>query len=252
MNQDDLESFLDNLSQFSLIFNQADSLTENGTCKVDYQELLTSLASIFRRRGLAYHISYQRPDQPVFKLRSEREFGDDVLDQRIEFAEPERTLDLQVDNPGESIFGGIVEELKILGDLEETEQDKVLREPELNLLTSRAFQVELYSEYQRWKRYKSPFLIGLVQLKKDCLGWKPVGRVFKHISRTRDIVGLLEEGRLAGFFPSIDDPEPIKTNLFDQLEAHYKSEELALSFFSVPDDFDNWSSLKKHVFPSST
>jgi hypothetical protein len=75
-----------------------------------------------------------------------------------------------------------------------------------------------------------------------------VGRAFKHVSQSRDMIGYLEEGRVAAFFPTLYDAKPVKDKLSEQLSSRYEPEELDLSFFEVPDDYDDWNSLKKRVF----
>lgn len=248
MTSDDLDDVTENLREFSLINKKGSELRREGSSYVDFQDILLSLASIFRKKDMGYEIEYERPDKPVFRLRSDTDFSDDVREEAVNFSEPGRQLHLKTDNPGTNVFEGLLRELKILGNLEFTKEDEATREPELNLLVSRTFQAELFSEYQRWKRYETPFLIALAHLKQDDEEWEPVGRAFKHVSKTRDIIGYLGEGRVAGFFPSIYDKDSIKEDLSERLSARYDTDELELSFFTVPDDFDDWNSLKKRVF----
>jgi hypothetical protein len=243
-----LESLTESIDEFSLIEHHVDGALGTGPSTVEFQEVLLSLASILRRKELAYRVEYRRPDQPVFRLRSDQDFGEDVRDLTLNFVEPGRRLELRMDNPGEKVVEGLYQELRILADTGSDNQEEAVREPNLNLLVTRTFQAELYAEYQRWKRYDSPFLVALAYLKQDQDDWEPVGRAFKHVSQSRDMIGYLEEGRVAAFFPTLYDAKPVKDKLSEQLSSRYEPEELDLSFFEVPDDYDDWNSLKKRVF----
>lgn len=249
MKEMDLKNITDRVNEFSLIDHHVDGALGTGPSSVEFQEVLLSMASIFRRKDLAYRIEYRRPDQPVFRLRSDREpSGENVRDITLNFSEPGRQLVLHMDDPGEQVVNGLREELIILSEIGSDDREEIVREPNLNLLVTRTFQAELYSEYQRWKRYDSPFLVTLAYLKQDQDNWESVGRAFKHVSQSRDMIGYLEEGRVAAFFPSLYDPEPIKRKLSEQLSSQHEPEELDLSFIEVPDDYDDWNSLKKRVF----
>lgn len=248
MSPTEVKDLAEQIDEFSLIDNQVEGAFGDGRIPEDFQDVLLSLASILRKKDLAYTIEYRRPDQPVFRLRSDRDFGEDPREFHLDFSEPGRRLELKTDNPGEAVFRGLQQELRILSDLGTKDEDEAVREPALNLLVSRTFQAELYSEYQRWKRYESPFLVALAYLKQDQSDWEPVGRAFKHVAQSRDIIGYLGEGRVAAFFPSLYDRESRTRKLSEQLSGRYDPEELDLSFFTVPDDFDDWNSLKKRVF----
>ncbi len=244
----DVKSFLQNIEEFSLIWAISEIDHSEDNFHLDFQDVLTSLASICRQKQLAYSIEYQRPDHPNFRLHSDKHFEDDTRVCEIEFAEPGRNLQLNIECPVQELLNGLVEELRILGKLESNEAGETTREPELNLLVARTFQVELYSEYQRWKRYDTPFLVALAHLRNQDSNWKPVGLGFKHVTGTRDIVGYLGEGRVAAFFPSVTDVTEVKTDLSERLSSRFSSDELGLSFLEVPDDYDDWNSLKKRVF----
>lgn len=248
MKQTALQNLTESVDEFSLIDHHVDGALGTGPSTVEFQEVLLSLASILRRKELAYRVEYRRPDQPVFRLRSDQDFGEDVRDLTLDFVEPGRRLELRMDNPGEKVVEGLYQELRILADTGSDNQEEAVREPNLNLLVTRTFQAELYAEYQRWKRYDSPFLVALAYLKQDQDDWEPVGRAFKHVSQSRDMIGYLEEGRVAAFFPTLYDAKPVKDKLSEQLSSRYEPEELDLSFFEVPDDYDDWNSLKKRVF----
>jgi hypothetical protein len=243
-----VKQLTETIEEFSLISVESDNDMVTGSSEIDFQEILTSLASIYRRKELEYRIEYRRPDQPVFRLRSDDSHEGTTRECEIDFAEPGRNLKLKIEPPGETVLEGLIQELKILGELESTDKDETTREPELNLLVSRTFQAELYAEYQRWKRYESPFLVALAHLKQQDTSWDSVGRAFKHVAKTRDMIGYLGQGRVAAFFPSLYDSETIESNLSERLEARFEPEELELSFLQVPQDYDNWNSLKKRVF----
>lgn len=246
MSTESLETISEDIFEFSLIESFEDEITSGRISSIDFQQVLLSLASILRRRDLAYQIEYFRPDQPEFRLRSDKDFEDPVREWETEFSEPGRSLEIKTEDPGLEVFEGLVEELKILGELEPNDEE-TSREPKLNLLVSRTFQAELYSEYQRWKRYDSPFLIAVAELKTD-EDWEPVGRAFKHVSQTRDILGYLDGGRVGGFFPSLYDPDPLREDLEERLFARYSEEELELSFYYIPKDISDWNTLKKRIF----
>ncbi len=249
MKESDLQNLTDHVDEFSLIENHVDHALGTSPTGVEFQDVLLSMASILRRKELCYRIEYRRPDQPVFRLRSDQEpRGDNVREVTLNFAEPGRQLELQIDDPGEQIVNGLQQELLILSETGTDEREESVRESTLNLLVTRTFQVELYAEYQRWKRYESPFLVALAYLKQNQENWEPVGRAFKHVSQTRDMIGYLGEGRVAAFFPSLYDSESTKRKLSEQLSSRHEPDELDLSFFEVPNDFDNWNSLKKRIF----
>jgi len=249
MKESDLRTITERVDEFSIIEHHVEGALGTGPSNVEFQDVLLSLASILRRKERSYRIEYRRPDQPVFRLRSDQEpTKDEVREIILNFSEPGRRFELQMDDPGKQIVKGLRQELLILAEIGSDEREESVRESSLNLLVTRTFQAELYSEYQRWKRYDSPFLVALAYLKQDQEDWEPVGRAFKHVSQTRDMIGYLGEGRVAAFFPSLYDPEPIRRKLSEQLSSRHKPDELDLSFFEVPDDFNDWNSLKKRVF----
>lgn len=246
MNNNSLEAISQDIDEFSLIESFNDEISSGRLSTVDFQQVLLSLASILRQRELAYQLWYYRPDKPEFRLRSDKDFDGSVREFEMEFSEPGRSLELKTEDPGSQVFEGLVEELKILGELEPGD-DETSREPRLNLLVSRTFQAELYSEYQRWKRYDSPFLVAVAQLQAD-EDWEAVGRAFKHVCKTRDILGYLDGGRVGGFFPSLYAPDPVQEELRERLYARYTEDELDLSFYYIPDDLNDWNTLKKRIF----
>lgn len=248
MSSNDIEELTDKIREFSVIDRASSELSTGGPADKDFKDILLSMASIFRQKELGYNLRYTRPDKPEFRLRSDKELNENSDKLTLEFSEPGRSLELEIDSPGTDVFRGILEELRILGNLDSTEKDETVREPELNLLVSRTYQAELYSEYQRWKRYETPFLVSLAYLKNDEQDWKPAGRAHKHVGKTRDIIGYLGQNRVSGFFPSVYDTDPIRNKLSDQLSAKYDDDEIDLSFFEVPNDFNNWNSMKKRIF----
>lgn len=241
-----LETISEEISEFSLIESFDEEISSGRMGSIDFQQVLLSLASVLRKRDLAYQICYYRPDKPEFRLRSDKDFDQPSRKWEMDFSEPGRSLELKTEDPGEDVFNGLIEELKILGELEPGD-DETSREPRLNLLVSRTYQAELYSEYQRWKRYDSPFLIAVAQLNVDD-DWEAIGRAFKHVTKTRDILGYLDGGRISGFFPSLYDPDSIKEDLEERVYARYESDEVDLSFYYIPDDLSDWNTLKKRIF----
>lgn len=251
MTLDELETMSSQIHEFSLLHDIVQELNHPiDTSSFDFHDVLLSLASRLRQRDLAYHIEYARPDQPVFRLRSDRSLPEDAPEKRFNYREPGRWLLFRLEPPGEDTIEGISDELKVLGELDQDEEG-MTRESRLNLLVSRTFHAELYAEYQRWKRYGSPLLVVVVVIDDDN-DWKPAARALKHVCRTRDMVGRLRVDRLSAFFPSCLEPETIKQDIQKRMTGAYAEGGSDLSFYLLPEDVDDWNTLKNHVFEPLT
>jgi len=247
MNADELSAIASQIEEFSLIkdvLRGADRAPD--PTSFDFQDVLLSLASRLRKRELAYHIEYSRPDQPVFRLRSDRPPPDSAVEKRFRYREPGRGLMFRLESPGEEIVEGLSDELKILGELDQDEEG-MTRESRLNLLVSRTFHAELYAEYQRWKRYDSPLLVVVLVLEEG-QDWEPAARALKHVCRTRDMVGRLRVDRLAAFFPSAEEPSAIEEDIRGRILGGYPEGNVRISFYQLPGEVRDWNSLKNHVF----
>lgn len=247
MTPEDMTDIASRIDEFSLLYDVLpDSDQEVDPGSFDFHDVLLSLASRLRQRDLAYHIEYARPDHPVFRLRSDRDLPGSAAEKRFHYREPGRWLMLRLEPPGEDVIDGLSDELKILGELDQDEEG-MTRESRLNLLVSRTFHAELYAEYQRWKRYGSPLLVVVLVL-SDGTSWEPAARALKHVARTRDMVGRLRIDRLAAFFPSAEDASAIEKDLRGRITGTYPDGEADLSFYSLPGDIQDWSTLKNQVF----
>ncbi len=248
MTPQDMTDIASRIGEFSLLYDLLPG-SDAGTdpSSIDFHDVLLALASRLRRRDRAYHIEYQRPDQPVFRLRSDRTpAGESAVEKRFNYREPGRWLLMRVEPPGEDVIEGLSHELKILGELDRDEEG-MTRESRLNLLVSRTFHAELYAEYQRWKRYDSPLLVVVLVLQDDA-PWEPGARALKHVSGTRDMVGRLRVDRLAAFFPAVEDPSTIEQDLRGRMTGAYPDGEARLAFHHLPGEIQDWNTLKNEVF----
>jgi len=219
--------------------------TEPNLDSWDLKECLLEFASYLRGRGDRYQIQYVRPDQPDFRLRSKEEPPENAPSDTIHFLDPGRRLYIKAEGLEKTAFEGICAELTILGESDQLDEDSG-REPELNLLTARTFQAELYAEFQRWERYESPFGLAIIRLAENA-DWKASARELKHVGNRRDRFGRIHSNFVMGLFPSRTLEDCPVEELKERLHLRYQELEVQYRFLHVPADCSDWSQLQNKI-----
>ncbi|MFP4687935.1 MAG: hypothetical protein ACLFN5_07515 [bacterium] len=231
-----------NIREYSLI----KSLPEKLEDATNFNDILLRLASILRAKKLGYEIKYSSPDGLDFKLRSDKKLKSEEQSREFTLACSAEKVFLRVEKIDPAILDGLQEELKILADYFHKKSGNIWLEPELNILRGEAFEAELKKEFQHWLRYEEPFALVILQIPEN-IAWQPVGKELKHYAKTGDIVGFINENKLAAFFPESGGKLSTLNKLVERLNEKYGDTKLEVKVYRIPEDFNNWEEIENKL-----
>jgi hypothetical protein len=239
---DEIANINRNVQEYGLI----DPAAEKMDLYDSFNDVLLRLASLFRRQKSAYEIVYSSPRRADFKLRSDKQFTADVIEQEFDLIEPSENIYIRAEKINRTVLNGLGEELKILAAYFHATSENIWLEPELNFLLAGAFKAELKVEFERWSRYETPFTLIVVKV-GDQISWQSVGKELKHQARAGDIIGFIDQNRLAAFFPDRPEGQKLPEKLEQRLKKNYESSDLELQIINIPDDCDDWKNIENKI-----
>ncbi len=239
---DEIANINRNVQEYGLIEPAAEKMDLYDS----FNDVLLRLASLFRRHKSAYEIVYSSPRRADFKLRSDRQFTGDVIEQKFDLIEPSENIHIRAEKINNTVLNGLGEELKILAGYFHAASENIWQEPELNFLFAGAFKAELKVEFERWRRYETPFTLIVVKVGEQN-SWQSVGKELKHQARAGDIIGFIDKNRLAAFFPARPEEQKLSEKIEQRLMENYESSDLELQIINVPDDCDDWKSIENKI-----
>ncbi len=230
----DLYQQINNFSQIGFSSSEAKSSDS-------FKDILVEVASRLRGRGISYIFELYSASKPVYRLRSEKKPKNKQKETSIKFSS-NKELEVVLAEIDNQVFRGVVEELRLIGEVIFSKKQVSYLTEELNLFKKQPFQQELAAEFHRWDRYDSPFWILRCDL-GETSDWREIAQKLKHFAKSKDKIGLLSPDRLVAFFPGLVREAKIIKKITKRLNEYYSSDQLTLTARHIPTELNSWTKI---------